>query len=44
MDTDINESEKAFKSEFKKLYGDADSEKKAAEALAAAEKQVHAPS
>ncbi len=41
MDTDINESEKVFEAEFKKLYGDADSEKEAAAALAAAEKQVN---
>jgi hypothetical protein len=40
VDTNLNESEKAFESEFNKLYGDKDDEKKAAKALADAEKQV----
>jgi hypothetical protein len=41
VDTDLDESEEAFESEFNKRYGDQASEKKAAAALAAAEKQVH---
>jgi hypothetical protein len=40
VDTNLNESEKAFESEFNKLYGDKEDEKKAAKALADAEKQV----
>jgi len=40
VDTNLNESEKAFESEFNKLYGDKEDEKKAAQALAEAEKQV----
>ena len=40
VDTDLNESEKVFEEEFGKFYGDKNSEKKAANALAAAEKQV----
>ena len=40
VDTDLHESEKAFESEFNKLYGDKDAEQKAAAALAANEKQV----
>ncbi len=40
VDTDLDESEEAFESEFNKRYGDQASEKKAAAALAAAEKQV----
>ena len=40
IDTDLNESEKEFEAEFRKIYGDAESEKKAAAALAASEKQV----
>ena len=40
MDTNLNETEKAFESEFNKLYGDKEDEKKAAQALADAEKQA----
>jgi hypothetical protein len=40
VDTNLNESEAAFESEFHKLYGDKKSEDAAAKALAAAEKQV----
>jgi hypothetical protein len=40
VDTNLNESEKAFESEFNKLYGDKEDEKKAAQALADAEKQA----
>jgi hypothetical protein len=41
VDTDLNESEAAFESEFNKRYGDKESEQKAAAALAASEKQVN---
>jgi hypothetical protein len=40
VDTNLNESEAAFESEFHKLYGDKNSEAEAAEALAEAEEQV----
>jgi hypothetical protein len=40
VDTDLDESEKVFESEFHKLYGDKEDEDKAAEALDEAEKQV----
>jgi hypothetical protein len=41
IDTDLSESEEAFESEFHKLYGDKQSEQRAAAALAAAEKRVN---
>jgi hypothetical protein len=44
VDTDLHESEKAFESEFNKLYGDKDDEQKAGNALLAAEKQVNSNS
>ena len=40
VDTNLHESEVAFESEFKKLYGDQASEDAAAAALAKSEKQV----
>ena len=40
VDTNLDISEKVFESEFNKRYGDQISEKNAAGALAAAEKQV----
>ena len=40
IDTHLEETEKQFESEFKKLYGDKESEKAAAAELAKAEKQV----
>ena len=40
VDVDLNETEKEFEDEFRKRYGDAESEKRAAAALAASEKQV----
>jgi len=42
VDTNLNESEAAFESEFHKLYGDKNSEAEAAEALAEAEEQINA--
>jgi hypothetical protein len=44
IDTDLHESEKAFESEFNKLYGDKEDEQKAGNALLAAEKQVNSNS
>ena len=40
IDTHLHESEKAFESEFHKLYGDKQSEAAAAAALKKSEKQV----
>ena len=40
IEINVDESEQAFESEFKKRYADKESEQKAAAALAASEKEV----
>jgi hypothetical protein len=40
IDVDLSESEQVFESQFKKRYGDKESEQRAAAALAASEKEV----